>query len=198
VNIRWLKFVDAYVQGGNATQAYIDAGFSPKGAGASAHKLLKKPQIVEAIASKAREVSDAVGVDTAWVLTQAVSLYESCVDLHSVYDTNGKLVGQKLADAPSAIRALTLVSRYTGGFEAKTEVSGPNGGAIPHVVAVAVAEMTTAQLREALAQPTDTVGEVEGPQDLAKSEAGARERGVALAVLGDDAQHRTRSARSPA
>ena len=45
MNERQKKFCEAFLTSGNATQAYIEAGYSAKGAGQSADKLLKNTEI---------------------------------------------------------------------------------------------------------------------------------------------------------
>jgi phage terminase small subunit len=51
------KFIENYINCGNATQAYIDAGYSENGAGISAFKLLKNPKIHEAIEERRKEIA---------------------------------------------------------------------------------------------------------------------------------------------
>lgn len=46
---RQRRFVDLYLACGNATQAYIEAGYSPKNAGSDAGKIMKNPKISQAI-----------------------------------------------------------------------------------------------------------------------------------------------------
>jgi hypothetical protein len=45
MNPRTERFIDGYVKTGNATRAYIDAGFAEHGAGQAAHKLLKRAEV---------------------------------------------------------------------------------------------------------------------------------------------------------
>ena len=151
MNPRTERFIDGYVTSGNATRAYIDAGYAERGAGQAAHKLLKKTEVQAAIADRSRVAADAAGIDTAWIVSEAVAIVERSVGLRMVYDTSGNVVGERMADAPAAIRALTLLSRFTGGFETRAEVSGPDGGPIAHSLDAVVASMTTDELRAALA-----------------------------------------------
>lgn len=54
---RWKAFADEYIKnGGNATQAYISAGYSENGANRSAQKLLSKTVITEYIAEKMEQI----------------------------------------------------------------------------------------------------------------------------------------------
>lgn len=49
LSVRQRRFVEHFIVSGNATQAYIAAGYSPKNAGPDAGKTLKKPKVSEAI-----------------------------------------------------------------------------------------------------------------------------------------------------
>ncbi len=151
MNPRTERFTAGNVKTGNATRAYIDAGFAERGAGQVAHKLLRRAEVQAAVTARMRAAADAADVDTAQIVAAAVSIVERCVDLRMVYDRSGNPIGERMVDAPSAIRALTLLSRYTGGFESRTEVSGPRGGAIAHELGAVIANMTTDELRTALA-----------------------------------------------
>ncbi len=56
------RFVLEYLKDANATQAYIRAGYSPRGAQPSASKLLRDPRIAAAIAAGRQRVVDALEV----------------------------------------------------------------------------------------------------------------------------------------
>ena len=54
---KWKAFADEWIKnGGNATQAYISAGYSENGANRSAQKLLSKTVITEYIAEKMEQI----------------------------------------------------------------------------------------------------------------------------------------------
>lgn len=57
LNDRQLKFVDYYLQTGNASEAARRAGYSKKFAGQNADKLLKNKEIAAAIKIRAQEAS---------------------------------------------------------------------------------------------------------------------------------------------
>jgi phage terminase small subunit len=57
LNLRQQAFVVEYLKnGGNATQAALAAGYSPKTAYSQGHDLLKKPEIVEIIRRRSRDL----------------------------------------------------------------------------------------------------------------------------------------------
>lgn len=61
INPRQAKFVTLYLRHGNATQAYIDAGYSKNGADRSAHALLRNPEVAAFIDAKRTAI--AIRVD---------------------------------------------------------------------------------------------------------------------------------------
>jgi phage terminase small subunit len=63
-------FVAEYLKDGNATRAYIRAGYSPRGAQPSASRLLRDPGIAAAVAAGRRHIADALGVDVVTRLAQ--------------------------------------------------------------------------------------------------------------------------------
>lgn len=64
------RFVNEYCVDENATRAYIRAGYSPEGAGPSAHALLKNPKVKDAIAERMEEVAVAASITPEMVLAQ--------------------------------------------------------------------------------------------------------------------------------
>lgn len=64
------RFVNEYCVDENATQAYIRAGYSPEGAGPSAHALLKNPKVKDAIAERMEECAVAASVTPEMVLRE--------------------------------------------------------------------------------------------------------------------------------
>ena len=78
LNARQLGFVREYVaNGGNATQAYIAAGYAKKGAEQSACKLLRNPKVSSEIATRVARKQQAADVTVAEVVdglrTQALN-----------------------------------------------------------------------------------------------------------------------------
>jgi phage terminase small subunit len=57
------RFVAEFLKDGNATQAYIRAGYSPRGAQQSASRLLRDPRIEAAIATGRQRMAQALEVD---------------------------------------------------------------------------------------------------------------------------------------
>jgi phage terminase small subunit len=62
LSMRHGRFVLEYLRDGNATQAYIRAGYSPRGAQPSASKLLRDPRIAAAVSAGRQRLVDALEV----------------------------------------------------------------------------------------------------------------------------------------
>ena len=73
-NPRWEKFCHEYVCNGNATAAYIAAGFSPNGAQQAASLLLSKHVILSRIAEMRRESEKTLGISRERVAQELARL----------------------------------------------------------------------------------------------------------------------------
>lgn len=128
------RFVAEYLIDMNATQAAVRAGYSPKTAKAQGSRLLTNADVAAAIAEAKRERADAAGIDAAWVLREAVALYQRCVGeikpaLHpktrrQLRDEEGNPLFT--FNAAVAARALELVGKHVdvAAFKERIEVSG--------------------------------------------------------------------------
>ena len=104
----------------NATQASIRAGYSAKTARAAAARLLADSALQQALAESLEQAVAQAGVDTQWVLDRAVEVVERCMQATPVRDRKGEWQ----FEARTAVAALTLISRWTGGFAEKTTTIG--------------------------------------------------------------------------
>ena len=128
------RFIDEYLIDLNATQAAIRAGYSVKSARAIACENLAKPDIQGAIAEAKRDRSEATKIDSDWVLREAVTLYQRCIQeikpaLHpksrrQLKDDSGNLLFT--FNAAAANRSLELVGKHVdiGAFKDRLEISG--------------------------------------------------------------------------
>ena len=127
-------FIEEYLIDLNATAAAIRAGYSPRTARAIACENLAKPDIQEAIAKAKIGRSEATKIDSDWVLREAVTLYQRCIQeikpaLHpksrrQLKDDSGNLLFT--FNAAAANRSLELVGKHVdiGAFKDRLEVSG--------------------------------------------------------------------------
>jgi phage terminase small subunit len=68
------RFTQEYLVDGNATQAAIRAGYSPKTAGVIGHENLRKPKIAEAIAGARAKLAERLEVTSARIVTELAKL----------------------------------------------------------------------------------------------------------------------------
>lgn len=67
---RVIKFIDFFIESGNATQSYIDSKYSENGAGQSARNLLKKPHIQDEIARRRLEIAKQADITMQDVINE--------------------------------------------------------------------------------------------------------------------------------
>jgi len=64
---RQKKFVQEYLQSGDATDAAIAAGYSAKSAASTASKTLKMPGVIEYRRELEKKLFDEMGISKAWI-----------------------------------------------------------------------------------------------------------------------------------
>lgn len=118
LNDKQRLFCLEYIKDFNATQAAIRAGYSKKTAGQQAFDLLKKLEIQEEITKAKNERMEAVKIDANWVLKQAVSVHQRCMQAEAVTDRSGEPVkdfdGKVIYkfDSSGANKALEIVGKH--------------------------------------------------------------------------------------
>ncbi len=154
INAKQRLFAKEYLVDLNASAAYIRAGYSPHGAGQSAEKLLKNPEIdafVRAGMATREERAERTAQDVVNELVKiafadrrdvlkrgaVLTMQEldalppdivACIDSISV-SRDGKRVRLKLVNKQ---RTLDMLMKHHGAYAAaKREHSGPEGGPIP-------------------------------------------------------------------
>lgn len=123
LTIKQRAFIDAYIKHGNATQAYIEAGYKASTnvvAGVEGHKLLKNPKIAKEIQSFqtiSREKSIATAQDVMEFFTKAMN--GEIKDQFGLEATLGDRIraGQELAK-----RTIDLDNRMQGKADSKVEI----------------------------------------------------------------------------
>lgn len=124
LNARQQKFLDGFLATGNATQAYIDAGYKSKGhaAEASAHALLRNPEISCKITEVEKTAAEQAGVTAEWVVERlqrviAIGLGEQMVKKTLV--VKGAVVGEvevRALDLAATNAALEKLGKSIGMF----------------------------------------------------------------------------------
>ena len=124
-------FCQEYLVDLNATQAAVRAGYSPRTAHVIGQENLTKPAIAAAIQERMNARSRRVQRSADDVLTD---LHLVKVDaMKQVMDKDGN---KSMINHAGALKALELEGRHLKMFTDKMEVSGDNGGAIKHTVAI--------------------------------------------------------------
>lgn len=152
--LRRRKFVEAYIaNGGNATEAAIDAGYSPKTAGQQGSRLLKDVNVANAIQDRRRKLVEKYELTTDMVTRSIVQeltfdpakLYSEDGSLKALHeldeDTRMSLAGVEFVqfgspDAPVFVKKVKWAQRhqarehamrFLGMFKEKVEITGKDG-----------------------------------------------------------------------
>lgn len=64
------QFIDNYINSGNATQAYIEAGYSPNGADRNAYKLLRIHEIVTEVEKRRLEIANDNNITASKIIKE--------------------------------------------------------------------------------------------------------------------------------
>lgn len=83
------RFVEEFLVDLNATQAAVRAGYSAKTAKQSAHQLMLRDDVAEAVAAAQEARSKRTAVDADWVLKRLADAADA--DLADLYDDAGNL-----------------------------------------------------------------------------------------------------------
>lgn len=107
-----LAFAREVVKDGNATQAAIRAGYSPKTAGVQGHALLKIPEVAEYVAKHTARAAEEAHVTAAEVLKGL------------------KHEAQSAETDSTRVAAWSWLGKYLKLFTDKQELSGADGSAL--------------------------------------------------------------------
>ena len=104
LSARHERFVLEFLRDGNATQAYIRAGYSPRGAQPSASKLLRQPHIAAAVAAGRQRLVDGLEVSVERLAQEYAKIaFANVADYVSTDETGGLRVDlDKASDAQRA------------------------------------------------------------------------------------------------
>ena len=112
-SLKQVRFAREYVSnGGNATRAAIESGYSPQTARGMAHENLSKPQVQELIEDFQKQVADAALISPESVAT---SLMEEAK-------------GKEDSTASSRIQALKVLTDFVGSFDKNRQQVHHSGG----------------------------------------------------------------------
>lgn len=125
-------FVSEYLKnGGNATQAYLKAGYKAKDekvAGTAGTRLLRNVRISRAIAERQKKLSDRLELEEDFEIRKAIQVLEMCMEPKRVYNMNGTPKedengnGVFCFDSKGANGALTIIGKIRGKFVEKRQI----------------------------------------------------------------------------
>lgn len=139
LTVKQKAFVDYYIcNKGNATQAAIQAGYSPKTAATVAGENLRKPQIQAAIHARTAELENQRTIDTQEMVEYLASVVRGQTDDELVVNV-GKGKGFTQPEKVKArvttkdrLKAVELLGKFKGLFINKAEVDLQ--GVVPVVI----------------------------------------------------------------
>lgn len=148
------RFVDEYLVDLNATQAAIRAGYKEKAAYRTGAENLRKPQIQEEIEKRQQQIQERTQITTDMLVKQLYKIAfhditdyvtwneEGGISVRPSDEVDGTILTEvsddisdygkykrikKKVKMPDRMKAIELLSRYTGGFDASVKVNGNIG-----------------------------------------------------------------------
>lgn len=121
--MRWVWFVEYYLQHHEPPRAVRDAGFSGKNARHQAQKLMRHPAVRDAIEEGDRLLLEQAEIKAEDVVNEYALIARR--DIGDIYDDDGKL--KNIKDMPEHVRRIIKSIQYKDGkpvkiiFESKTD-----------------------------------------------------------------------------
>jgi phage terminase small subunit len=91
LSTRHQRFVAEYLQDGNATQAYIRAGYKPRGAQGNASKLLHQPHIEAAVEAGRARMAESLQVTAERISAEYAKIAFASIDHFIDVDAQGRI-----------------------------------------------------------------------------------------------------------
>lgn len=125
-------FVSEYLKnGGNATQAYLKAGYKAKDekvACTAGTRLLRNVRISRAIAERQKQRNERLQLEEDFELKQAIKILKMCSEPKQVYTPFGEKMKDEdgnyvfMFDSKGANQALTIICRLRGKFIERKQI----------------------------------------------------------------------------
>lgn len=109
------RFIAAYLISSNATQAYIDAGYSYGSrhvAQVNGQKLLSSHVIRQELANQHRAITDSARLSQEYVIRHLMENTERAMQEEPVYDKRGEPTGEYTYQGSVANKSLELLGRH--------------------------------------------------------------------------------------
>ncbi|CUJ41484.1 terminase small subunit [Achromobacter xylosoxidans] len=158
------RFVDEYLVDLNATQAAIRAGYSAKTANEQGAQLLAKLSVREAVDAAQAKRAKRTEITQDEILNDLRELRDICMGrkpvtisevVKNVQEGKAEAVDVcvSVLEPTAANRALELMGKHLGMFPSKVEHSGPGGGPMQSVSAVATTPDEAAKIYQQMMNP---------------------------------------------
>lgn len=138
LTVKQRRFIDYYIQSGNASEAARKAGYSPKTAYSMGVENLRKPQVQSAIQTRLAELDSERTADTKEILEYLTAVMRGDAEEEVVVNVGtgkGYSQAQKIKAQVSAkerIKAAELLAKVHGMFVTRQEVE--LNGSLPVVI----------------------------------------------------------------
>ncbi len=119
LNPKQKRFVQEYLRIGNATEAAVSAGYSPKSAASWGSRLLDLPEVQAYRRELEQEMFDEMGVSRAWIGRRLVEITERCMQKTPVLEWNSETRQKEFCgvwqfDPSGALKALHELAAQMG------------------------------------------------------------------------------------
>lgn len=125
-NIKQLKFIDYYIETGNATASAVKAGYSKKTAYSIGQRLLKKVEVQETIKKRMEELDEQLIASAQEVLKRLTHIARGqakeevvIVEGTGMGESRAKILSKKVA-GKEQVKALELLGKRYGIFDETT------------------------------------------------------------------------------
>ena len=132
LNARQVKFIEAYIETGNATKSAIKAGYSEKSAAQQGSKLANTKQILAEISRRQAKVSQKTDITAEYVLgaikeavdrgLMAVPVLDRQGNQVYIENENGETVAAYTFDSGAVLKGSELLGKYLGLFTEKVDL----------------------------------------------------------------------------
>jgi phage terminase small subunit len=143
LTVRQRQFAEEYMVDFNATEAVVRAGYNTKYPNRMGYQLLETPGVKALINKLSQERMSKSAIKPDYVIRKVVKVIEQ-----AEMDRNANAV----------LKGCELLARHLGMFVERTEISGPDGGAIQYERVKEAADAFTRSISSLI--------EREGPRDV--------------------------------
>lgn len=121
MNPKHEKFIDRFIATGNASQAYVEAGYSPKGADAGSSRLLSVVSITQEVEARRIAIRERTVLNVNTLIDHLETIRNRCMQGEPVLDNEGQPTGEWKFDSKGALRAIEMIGKHLGMWEGRQQ-----------------------------------------------------------------------------